>query len=402
MSVMSTVGSAFSLISRIWTPPDTKTKDKNNTTHPVATRRQACIPKDPIITSSPVPAHRQRKRMLDTGENEGGADDDMPIAKRSKHDAGTCNDVKQDNVSPSPARNTSFLSSFFSPVYSLADSFLSGTPKTPPAHKKVRQSVASLRKRKAATAITAARSLGTSSGPTVDEETEAEYDVEDEDADKVFCPWTFIRDIPPLDPNFKDRVAVLPKKTRRCKPYTLVLDLDETLVHCSTYEVDNYHTKFPVNANGVDYMVYVRIRPHMHEFLERVSKLYEVVLFTASLKVYADKLINLFDPGRQLIKHRLFRTHCVYVGGNYVKDLNILGRPLSKTLIVDNSPQAFAYQLSNGVPIESWFDDHNDKCLLELLPFLERIAGDNVVDVRPHLEEEYRLHEYVGKKFTNT
>jgi len=217
-------------------------------------------------------------------------------------------------------------------------------------------------------------------------------EVEEEDSEE-FDPFLFIATLPPIPHEFRQRPAALPEKAAVHPRLTLVLDLDETLVHCSTEPMDNPELTFPVIFNEVEYKVYVRKRPHFHHFLETVSKHFEVVVFTASQEVYASKLLDIIDPKHAHIHYRLYRPSCVNVEGNFLKDLSILGRDLSRTVIVDNSPQTFAYQLDNGIPIESWFDDPKDQELMRLLPFL--FSLQDVEDVRPHVRNRFKLHEKI-------
>lgn len=159
----------------------------------------------------------------------------------------------------------------------------------------------------------------------------------------------------------------------------LVLDLDETLVHSSFQPTSYFDFQIQVQIEGMCHDVYVAKRPYVDEFLERVSKLYEVIIFTASLAKYANPVLDELDPN-QTIHGRLFRDSCVGHGSQFVKDMSILGRPITRAAIVDNSPSSYAFQPENGIPIESWFDDKSDRALLDLADALERIHDcENII-----------------------
>jgi CTD small phosphatase-like protein 2 len=124
-----------------------------------------------------------------------------------------------------------------------------------------------------------------------------------DDTSDEFNPWQFIKALPPYDlvrRRGKMATAALPPKRDGDPEKTIVLDLDETLVHC-TVEGDGSapppDMTFPVTFHGITYTVHVQLRPHLHAFLQALKGRYEVVVFTASQKVYADELLNRLDPG---------------------------------------------------------------------------------------------------------
>ena len=122
--------------------------------------------------------------------------------------------------------------------------------------------------------------IGVEKTTTANATQEIEEEVEEEEA--AFCPYAFMKNLPAYHTvAIPDRKQVLPKIAESNKK-ALVLDLDETLVHCSVDEIPNADHKFMVDFYGQTYAVHARKRPYIDHFLERVAKHFEVVVFTAS------------------------------------------------------------------------------------------------------------------------
>ena len=148
--------------------------------------------------------------------------------------------------------------------------------------------------------------------------------------------------------------------------YTLVLDLDETLVH------------FFYTPSGGTFL----IRPYCLEFLNKMSKLCEIVIFTAAMKDYADSILDILDSKKNIIKYRLYRQHTSIEGMSFSKDLSKLGRDLNKVIIIDNLSDNFKLQPNNGIPIGTWTEDMRDTELVDIGNFLKNLVLKNPKDVR--------------------
>ena len=175
---------------------------------------------------------------------------------------------------------------------------------------------------------------------------------------------------------------LLPPKTSSKK--TLVLDLDETLVH-SQFLPNSIPSDLILKIDIYNQLqdIHVLIRPGVQNFLKKLGKLYEIVIFTASISKYASPLLDIIDKDN-ICSFRLFREHCSMMGVTYIKDLNKLGRDLKDVIIVDNSPLSYSLNKENGIPISTWFNDKKDKELYNILPILEFLSCVN--DVRDYIK----------------
>ena len=208
----------------------------------------------------------------------------------------------------------------------------------------------------------------------------------------------------------------IPPRTR--KKMTLVLDLDETLIHTTTslrndgMAYPDLHLEMAVKNGYLP--LYVFIRPYLHTFLREVGKWYEVVLFTASERRYAETVVSRIDTSG-VITRMFFRDSCTVEGPShrpfYVKDLTIVRSDLSKVVIVDNSPIAYRMQPENALPCSTWDGDPSDTELLSLLPILSALqastsdvrsvlslrltdsAGEDL-DRHGHVPDQYQVHNF--------
>ncbi len=160
------------------------------------------------------------------------------------------------------------------------------------------------------------------------------------------------------------------------KPYTLILDLEETLSYISKNTKKIY------------------LRPYLREFLNSLLPYYELIIITNYYKDYADQIINFIENQRKYFDYRLYRQNSNYSNEKYnYKNIQKLGRDYKRTIIIDDKDENI--ELNNAIIIKSFIINENynfninDSVLFDLINILIKIAKEEPSDIR-HCLRKYR------------
>ena len=198
------------------------------------------------------------------------------------------------------------------------------------------------------------------------------------------------------------------------KKKLLLIDLDETLIHSEFRSRDNYKEldafvkaskcnvkTFSFSDENCIYFMDVFFRPHLKLFLQEISKYFDLAIFTAAMKNYADTILDYIDPKNEYFQFRLYRDACIPIQNKlYIKDLRIIkDYDPSNVILMDNSLYSFMNQPSNGMLVNSFYTNHNDNQLINAKSFLiEHIFPCE--DVRKECEKWYHFTKLFYKGTT--
>ena len=157
-------------------------------------------------------------------------------------------------------------------------------------------------------------------------------------------------------------------KTPCPKKYTIVLDLDETLLNLEVKDISNNKC-------------ILHLRPGLFSFLSEIKPFYELITFTSASKVYAQPIINEIESQNRFFDYNFFREHSTIYGNDFIKDISKIGRDMKKIIIVDNLEDNFKLNKKNGIKIAPFYGDENDTVLFELKKLLVMIYQQKYEDL---------------------
>ena len=182
---------------------------------------------------------------------------------------------------------------------------------------------------------------------------------------------------------------------------TLLLDLDNTLIHSSLscessfdFSVDIDDEKQP----GKTIPIYIQKRPFLQEFLQCIHQYANVYIYTAAERSYAEQVKSYIDPFDEYFSGWFYRDSCILLNDVLIKRIDIAKSNMQKTILIDDSIDSFGGQLDNCIKIPPYCGGDSDHELVTLALILEKLSA--MTDVRPTLHYiNHSLWELEKKKY---
>lgn len=171
----------------------------------------------------------------------------------------------------------------------------------------------------------------------------------------------------------------------------LVLGLDGTLVHVEALRTSEEAIDVVFKEGGKEKSGYLTLRPYAMTFLKKMSKVFDIVIFSDRSRVETEAILDVLDPFNEKIKLRLSAENCIRAKKVLTKDLRVIGLGLGDMLIVDHQPHSYLFQIANAVPILP-FSGGSDDQLYGLEKYLLQALGSG--EVREFNRGSFQLHRY--------
>ena len=167
---------------------------------------------------------------------------------------------------------------------------------------------------------------------------------------------------------YKNKIEIPYIKTSSNKKYTLVLDLNKTLAF--------------YNNNNIS------LRNGLFSFLAMIKPYYELISFSSDSNDITSSILNEIESQKKYFDYNFNREHSILYENYLVKDISLIGRDITKVIIVDDDENCFKLNKENGIKIGEFNGNNkNDNVLFELKKILILIHKKDYDDVRIAIKE---------------
>ena len=166
---------------------------------------------------------------------------------------------------------------------------------------------------------------------------------------------------------------------------TLVINLNKTLV---AYKYSLF--------SGFEILK----RPGIIKFLEELSQIYEIVIFSNEDTSIVEEISNSLDPTQKYISSKLGKEAIRIYKGKPIKDLSYLNRNLNNVIVLDVNIDNVPLHPNNTIIVPEFKGDGKDRELLYLMVFLKEMGRPSVIDIRSEIKKWGNYKPYL--KFYNS